>query len=161
MSELYVEKLEGDKYFFDGEWHPLKVVKETFKVRMGEDFTYEYKFTNNGPLLFKPKKDDIGFSVWFPLEFLNQNNDLDYSLWWVYDRGVPSRSFSIVKELFEDKPNMANIERLLELQTMYPMNVMFVTSDGDIGYHMTGLFPKRKYNVGQGVYPKKGWLKEN
>ena len=61
MSELYVEKLEGDKYFFDGEWHPLKVVKETFKVRMGEDFTYEYKFTNNGPLLFKPKKDDIGF----------------------------------------------------------------------------------------------------
>jgi penicillin amidase len=23
------------------------------------------------------------------------------------------------------------------------------------------LYPKRKYNVGHGVYPKKGWLKEN
>jgi hypothetical protein len=37
----------------------------------------------------------------------------------------------------------------------------FVTKNGDIGYHMVGLFPKRKYEVGQGVYPKKGWLKEN
>jgi acyl-homoserine lactone acylase PvdQ len=37
----------------------------------------------------------------------------------------------------------------------------FVTSNGDIGYHMTGIFPKRKYSVGQGVYPKKGWLKDN
>jgi len=23
----------------------------------------------------------------------------------------------------------------------------FVTSNGDIGYHMTGIFPKRKYKV--------------
>lgn len=37
----------------------------------------------------------------------------------------------------------------------------FVTAAGDIGYHMTGIFPKRKYKVAQGVYPKKGWLKEN
>ena len=38
---------------------------------MGEDITYEYKFTHNGALLSKPSKDDIGFSIWFPLEFLN------------------------------------------------------------------------------------------
>lgn len=44
---------------------------------------------------------------------------------------------------------------------MFPLNVNFVTSDGLIGYHMTGLFPKRKYAVHQGVYPKKGWLKDN
>jgi penicillin amidase len=44
---------------------------------------------------------------------------------------------------------------------MFPLNMVFASTSGDIGYHMTGLFPKRKFNVGQGVYPKKGWLKDN
>ena len=44
---------------------------------------------------------------------------------------------------------------------MFPLNILFATTDGHIGYHMNGLFPKRKYKVAQGVYPKKGWLKEN
>lgn len=44
---------------------------------------------------------------------------------------------------------------------MFPLNVVYATLEGDIGYHMTGLFPKRKYGVPHGVYPKKGWLKAN
>src|SRR5438105_1024799 len=39
--------------------------------------------------------------------------------------------------------------------------MVFTTSTGDIGYKMGGSFPLRKYNVGYGTYPKKGWLKEN
>lgn len=39
--------------------------------------------------------------------------------------------------------------------------MVFVTQNGDIGYQMTGTFPKRKYNVVHGAYPKKGWLKDN
>jgi hypothetical protein len=35
-------------------------------------------------MLYKPERDDMGMAVWFPLEFLNQNNDLDYSMRWVY-----------------------------------------------------------------------------
>ena len=44
---------------------------------------------------------------------------------------------------------------------MFPLNLVFGTADGHIGYHMTGLFPLRKYKVAHGVYPKKGWLSEN
>jgi acyl-homoserine lactone acylase PvdQ len=51
--------------------------------------------------------------------------------------------------------------KFFENQNMLPLNMNFVTKEGDIGYHLTGLFPKRKYNVAQGVYPKKGWLLEN
>jgi acyl-homoserine lactone acylase PvdQ len=32
-TDLYVEKVEGEKYFFDGEWYDFRVEKETFKVR--------------------------------------------------------------------------------------------------------------------------------
>ena len=56
---------------------------------------------------------------------------------------------------------MERMVNFLESQNIFPLNMNFVTKDGDIGYHLTGLFPKRKYNVAQGVYPKKGWLLEN
>ena len=69
--DLFVEKVDGDKYLFDGVWYEFKVVREVFKVRFGADIIYDIKFTHNGPLLYKPSKDDLGFSIWFPLEFLN------------------------------------------------------------------------------------------
>lgn len=128
---------------------------------MGQDFTYTYKYTHHGALLFKPSKDELGFSVWFPLEFLNQNNDLDYSFRWVYSEGQPSNSYTMQKELLRKKLSLTEIEAILERTNMFPLNLNFATSDGIIGYHMTGLFPKRKYAVHQGVYPKKGWLKDN
>jgi hypothetical protein len=90
-------------------------VKETFKVRGGSDFTYEFKFTHNGVILFKPSKDDMGISVWFPLEFLNQNNDLDYSLRWVYGEGVTTKAYSMMKRLVSREPfKIENMRGLLE-----------------------------------------------
>ena len=50
---------------------------------------------------------------------------------------------------------------MLDQLVSFPLNVVFVASNGDIGYAMTGLHPQRKHNVVHGVYPKKGWLKEN
>jgi penicillin amidase len=147
-TDLYVEKIEGNKYLFDGEWHELKTVRETFKVRLGGEVAFDYKFTHNGVLLHKPSKDELGFSIWFPLEFLNQNNDLNYSLRWIYSDDVPTKVYSISKELFQSKPSLARMEKFLENQNIFPLNMNFVTKDGHIGYHMTGLFPKRKYNVG-------------
>ncbi len=161
-TDLYVEKVNGTKFFFDGEWHDFRVVKETIKVRGGKEVTHEIRFTKNGVMMFKPKKDEFGYTLWFPLEFLNQNNDLDYSMRWIYDEPLPPLTvYTASKELFNKEPTLEGIEHFMESQTMFPLNMNFITAKGDIGYHMTGMFPVRKYNVGHGVYPKKGWLKEN
>ena len=40
-------------------------------------------------------------------------------------------------------------------------NIVFVTTNGDIGYVTAGKFPIRKYNVGQGAYTKIGHLDDN
>jgi acyl-homoserine lactone acylase PvdQ len=125
----------------------LRVEKEVFKVRFGSDFVFENKFTIHGPLLYKPSRDDLGFSIWFPLEFLNQNNNLNYSLRWVYHSDIENKVFSISKELLQGKPSLKRMENFLESQNIFPLNMNFITSDGDIGYHMTGLFPLRKYSV--------------
>ena len=70
-TDLYVEQIEGDKYLFDGEWHDLTKIKETIKVRFSSDINVEFKQTRNGMILYKPDKDEMGFSVMFPLEFMN------------------------------------------------------------------------------------------
>lgn len=66
-------------------------------------------------MLYKPSKDDLGFSIWFPLEFLNQNNDLDYSLRWVYYEDLgENRVFTNSKELFNSKPSLEGIKNFME-----------------------------------------------
>jgi acyl-homoserine lactone acylase PvdQ len=101
----------------------------------------------HGPLLYKPSRDDLGFSIWFPLEFLNQNNHLNYSMRWVYHEEIENKVFSISKELLQGQPSVERMINFLESQNIFPLNMNFVTKEGDIGYHLTGLFPKRKYNV--------------
>jgi acyl-homoserine lactone acylase PvdQ len=41
--------------------------------------------------------------------------------------------------------NLKEIEEMLEGKIFFPLNVLYATSDGDIGYQLCGLFPKRKY----------------
>lgn len=82
-SDLYVEKIEGDKYFYDGVWYPFKKVEEKFKIRFGGDYTYEYKHTHNGVLLEFPDEDKGDFSIFYPNEFITKS-DLTYSLRWTY-----------------------------------------------------------------------------
>jgi acyl-homoserine lactone acylase PvdQ len=125
----------------------MKIEKEVFKVRLGSDVTFEQKYTAHGPLLYKPSRDDLGFSIWFPLEFLNQNNHLNYSMRWAYHEDIDNKVFSISKELLQGQPSVDRMVNFLESQNIFPLNMNFVTKDGDIGYHLTGLFPKRKYNV--------------
>lgn len=40
-----------------------------------------------------------------------------------------------------------------------PFNHLFATANGDIGFIPLVAHPTRKYNVGQGSHPKKGWIK--
>lgn len=110
-------------------------------------------------MLFAPEIDNVDFALWQPLEFMKQN-DLQYSMRWVYMESQPLIFDHL--QIFAEK-NMTGYEfaELLNLQTQFPLNLVFTTSTGDIGYKMTGKFPLRKYNVGYGTYPKKGWMKEN
>lgn len=79
---------------------------------------------------------------------------------WVFSQSQPI-IFHQLRQFAEK--NMTGMEflELMNEQRQFPLNLVFTTSNGDIGYKMTGSFPLRKYNVGFGTYPKKGWMKEN
>lgn len=42
-----------------------------------------------------------------------------------------------------------------------PLNMLFATANGDIGYAPGVVFPDRKYKVTHGSFPKQGWKQEN
>lgn len=58
--------------------------------------------------MLKPEKDDMDFSVWFPLEFLNENDD-QFSLRWVYTELTTNRMFSKYKDMIITKKNLSEI----------------------------------------------------
>eukprot|EP00347_Sterkiella_histriomuscorum_P009270 403341851 len=160
VSDLFIEKIKDGKYLYDNEWHPLKTIREVIKVRFSDDVIMDYNFTHNGIVLMKPEEDRMDFSAWFPLEFLNQNED-QFSLRWVYAEGVIPDLVSKFKDMVLKKRNLKEIETMFEQQNQFPLNMVYITEDGDIGFHLTGLYPKRRYQVPYGSYPKKGWMPEN
>ena len=59
ISDIYEEKVEGNKYLFKDQWKDLIIKKETIKVKGGTSKTIEVRYTHHGPLL-EHMSTDIG-----------------------------------------------------------------------------------------------------
>ena len=53
----------------------------------------------------------------------------------------------MLKNMATTKQTASSVQQNLDLQNQFPLNLVYATADGDIGYHLTGLYPKRKYQV--------------
>ena len=51
ISDVYEEKIEGDKYLFKNEWKPLKTKTEIIKVKGGQPISIDIKYTHHGPIM--------------------------------------------------------------------------------------------------------------
>lgn len=164
VSDIFVEQVKDGKYLFEGEWHDLEERTETFKIRgMGEK-KHTYYYTKNGPLLEPFQGDGAKLVVWFDPKFTKQNLDSSkrYSIKWsysTYDFNVNSAS-TYKKGMYAENGGKEMI-KYVGGTTVGPINIVFAHKNGDFGYAPGVLFPRRKYNVPQGIFPKKGWLKES
>src|SRR5690606_5176282 len=51
VADLYVERIDGDEYWQDGEHHPLTTRDEIIKVAGGEDVVIKVRSTGHGPIV--------------------------------------------------------------------------------------------------------------
>lgn len=51
VSDLYEEKVEGDKYLFKGQWLPLKYWREVIKIKGQEPLVITVWSTHHGPII--------------------------------------------------------------------------------------------------------------
>lgn len=64
--DLFQEKIseEQDKYYFNGEWKPLRIANEKIKIKGGEIHEKTIRFTHRGPLVSEVKdKKNIQLSM--------------------------------------------------------------------------------------------------
>ncbi len=146
-SDLWQETVNEDvtKYFVDGAWRDLTIVKETIKIKGKPDQSLLIRFTHRGPLM-QPKTMKSG-GVLFGGTLPEPKHEFWYSHAW--GGMTPGEGLmQIVKHI----SNGIGVTELFskieeEFKDGYrgiPMNFVVADNAGDIGYMMLAAYPNRK-----------------
>ena len=159
VTDLYLEKVEGDSYLLGDEQIALRRRTETIEVAGGDDVTITVRSTVHGPLISDhddqlrevgavapvgtsdpPERGD-GYAValrWTALE-PGHTADAIFAL----DRATDWNTFRAAAAIFE----------------VPSQNLVYADVEGNIGYQAPGRIPIRR--SGDGRYPVPGWTGEN
>ncbi|HEX6229025.1 MAG TPA: penicillin acylase family protein [Solirubrobacterales bacterium] len=141
IQDLFIERIEGDRYLFEEEWRPLEIVREEITVR-GRDApeVLDVRLTHHGPIVNEALSADEAE----PLTLR----------WGTLD--APT-SFMGQFELHRIDSGPALVASL-EGHTSPVSNLVWADRHGSIGYKMIGRVPIRK--GGCPDLPKPGWTGE-
>lgn len=160
VTDLFLEKVEGDSYWRDGELVPLEVRTETLKVAGGEDVELDIRSTVHGPIISGLTDDytaiadepfvGTGGFVEEPTE--SPEGAYAVSLQWtaLTPASTPSAIFALNRaQDFDD------FRAAAELFAVPAQNLVYADIDGNIGYQTPGSLPIR--GAGDGSMPQPGW----
>lgn len=150
VADLYLERVEGDSYEYEGEQVPLETRREVIEVAGGEDRTITVRETRHGPLL----------------------SDLDEQLARVGDATVPgvergTYEVALQWTALTPRPTIEAVFALgaardwesfrgaAEQFTVPSQNLVYADTEGNIGYQSPGAIPVR--SRGDGRWPVPGW----
>jgi penicillin amidase len=141
IEDLFIEKVDGERYLFEDEWRPLQIVREEIPVKgRSEPETLDVRSTHHGPIV----NEALGADEAEPLALR----------WLSLDEPT---SFSGMFELLEISSGPELI-RKLEGHTSPASNLIWADRHGSIGYKLIGRLPLRK--GGCPDLPKPGWTGE-
>ncbi|MEV6169415.1 penicillin acylase family protein [Streptomyces sp. NPDC051954] len=155
VTDLYLEKLTGDGYLYDGKVKPFTSREETIKVAGGTSKTIVVRETNNGPLL--SDRDDelvkVGKKATVDAAAPDRGDGYGISLrWTALDAGTTMDAVFAI-----DKASGWNEFR--EAATLFEVpsqNLVYADTQGNIGYTLPGRIPKRGQDH-DGSLPAPGW----
>jgi penicillin amidase len=138
VQDLFVERVEGERYLFEGEWRPLEIVREEIEVKgRDEPEALEVRGTHHGPIV----NEALGADEAEPLALR----------WATLDEPT---SFAGMFELHSIGSGPQLVE-MLAGHTSPASNLVWADRHGSIGYKLIGRLPLRK--GGCPDLPKPGW----
>ena len=154
VSDLYLEKVDGDRWRYDGRWRPLRTRTETIEVHGGDDVTITVRSTAHGPLL-SDVADDVADAGADP-------------------PGVPPGDYAVALQWTALQPsNTADAVLGIDAATDWDsfraaassfavpaQNLVYADREGHIGYQAPGKIPIRK-SGNDGLLPAAGWKPED
>ncbi|GAA1998236.1 penicillin acylase family protein [Microbacterium ulmi] len=160
VTDLYLEKVDGDAYWRDGSLVPLEQRTETIEVAGGEDVALEIRSTVHGPIIsgltddFTAIADDPyagsrGVSA-PPSDALE--GEYAVSLQWtaLAPGTTPSAIFAL--NVAQDFAGFREAARKFDVPAQ---NLVYADVAGNIGYQAPGRLPIR--GAGDGSLPQPGW----
>ena len=140
VQDLFVERVEGERYLFEGEWRPLETVSEEIPVKgRREPEALEVRSTHHGPLV----NEALGADDAEPLALR----------WLTLDEPTAFEGMFGLLEI----DSGARLVELLAGQVAPASNLIWADRDS-IGYKLIGRLPLRK--GGCPDLPKPGWTGE-
>jgi len=158
VTDLYLERIDGDRYQVDGEWRDLAVHQETIKVAGGEDVTLTVRRTHRGPVLSDVDDELADLAAGEVIaedldgEGSGGSDGFGISLAWTALR--PGRTADALFAL-NQAGNWEEFRAAAALLEVPAQNLVYADVDGNIGYQAPGRVPLRGEGDGRWIAP--GW----
>lgn len=150
VADLYLEKVTGSTYEYDGQQVPLETRQETFEVAGGEPETITVRSTRHGPIL--SDLDDEAAAVGTGAQSTTTQGSYEVALRWTALDPKPT-----IKAVFAlgRAQNWTEFRAAAKLFTVPSQNLVYADVEGNIGYQAPGIIPIR--TTGDGRWPVPGW----
>ncbi|MFD8273891.1 penicillin acylase family protein [Streptomyces flaveolus] len=155
VTDLYLEKITGDGYQYDGKVVPFETREETIKVAGGQSKKIVVRETNNGPLL--SDRDDelvkVGKKATVDAAAPDRADGYGVSLrWTALDAGSTMDAVFAIDRA-KDWDTFREAAALFDVPSQ---NLVYADTEGHIGYTLPGQIPIRAEGH-DGSVPAPGW----
>ncbi|MEU6522829.1 penicillin acylase family protein [Streptomyces sp. NPDC046924] len=154
-TDLYLEKITGEGYQYDGEVVPFKTREETIKVAGGASRKIVVRETGNGPLLSdrSPELVRTGKKATVDSAAPDRGDGYGVSLRWTALEAGRTMDAVFAMNRAKDWDDFREAATFFEVPSQ---NLVYADTAGHIGYTLPGRIPTRAKNH-DGSVPAPGW----
>jgi penicillin amidase len=159
VSDLYLEKVNGKTYLYDGKQVALTERDEVIRVAGGGSKLFTVRSTRHGPLVsdVSAELSSVGANAQVPPGSPERDNGYAVALSWTALAPHPTADALFGFDAATDWTQFREAARSFAVPSQ---NLVYADRDGNIGYQAPGLIPIRK-DGRDGDDPVPGWLPRN
>ncbi|WP_328910672.1 penicillin acylase family protein [Streptomyces sp. NBC_00234] len=157
VTDLFLEKISGEGYQYDGKVKAFTTREETIKVAGGKDRHITVRETNNGPLVSDRSNELEKVGQKAPVTNSAPDRGEGYAVALKWTALQPGKSMDAVFELNRAK-DFKTFRAAAEHFEVPSQNLIYADTQGNIGYQAPGTIPVRVN--GDGRLPSPGWTSE-
>jgi penicillin amidase len=159
VTDLYLEKVSGKTYLYDGEQVPLTERDEVIRIAGRSSRLMTVRSTRHGPLLsdVSAELSSVGANAEVESDAPPRGNGYAVALAWT---ALTPRPTADALFMFATASNWTEFREAARRFAVPSQNLVYADRGGNIGYQAPGAIPVRRGGR-TGDYPAAGWRPEN